>query len=150
MSESTRQQALAVLELRLSLIRLDNGYQTDAGSRIFIGENPVLGENDPEATLAIVVREDTLGHQGENVVVTLPVEVQAIVRADAERPDRTTEAVIADIKTAVEKDHDLGGTLMRRGLERGKTRPLPRADGSQFVGASVEYVLKFAEGWGRP
>jgi hypothetical protein len=135
---------------RLEMIRKDNGYQTDAGSRIYIGENPVLGEADPEASLAVVVKETEVGHQGERVVETLPVEVQAIVRADASDPRATTEAVIADIKTAVEKDHDLNHTLIRRGLERGKTRPFPREDGSQYVGATVEYRLMYAEDWGRP
>lgn len=147
---SRRQDALATLEARVSQIRISNGYQTEAGARIFIGEEPVLGPHDPESSVAINVRRDEVGHQGENVVLDLPVGVQAIVRADAAEPWKTIEAVIADIKRAVEQDHDLGGTLLRRGLERGSTTPANREAGSVFISAEVEYVLKFAEGWGQP
>jgi hypothetical protein len=36
------------------------------------------------------------------------------------------------------------------GLERGPCRPLRREDGSQYVGASVEYVARFETKWGEP
>ena len=147
---STRQSALAVLQARLSQIRISNGYNTDAGARLFIGEQPVLGPSDPLASLAIVVRGDEPGHQGENVVVKLPVGIQAIVRADAEDPWKTIEEIIEDIKRAVEIDHDLGRLLILRGLGRGETQPLDRESGGTFVGAEVEYRLTFIEGWGTP
>lgn len=147
---STRQSALQVLQARLSEIRVANGYNTDAGERLFIGEQPILGPSDPLASLCIVVRATEPGKQGENVLVRLPVGVQAIVRADSADPWSTIEQVIEDIKRAVERDHDLGGYLIRRGLERGQEEPLDRESGSTFIGAEVEYRLVFAEAWGAP
>lgn len=147
---STRKSALDEILARLAAIRITNGYNTDAGARLFIGEQPVLGPSDPEASIAVVVREDEAGYQGENVVVRLPVAIQAIVKADAADPFSTVEDIIEDIKRAVETDHDLGGRLVRRGLERGSTQPLDRESGSEFIGAEVQYRLIYAEQWGAP
>lgn len=149
MSEtSTRQRALAVLQERLAGISRAAGYQTDAGECIFIGEAPRLGESDPDAAIAIVIQPDEPGYQGEKVALALPISVQAI--AKAEQPWSTIEAVIADIKKAVETDHDLDGTLLRRGLERGSTQTIERDEGSTSIGASVLYRLRYAESWGAP
>ena len=147
---SVRSVAIEKLEGRLEQIRKSNGYATDAGQLIFLGEQPVLGPDDPVAAIAMVVRRDEPGYQGENVDTVLPVEVQAIVKADITRPWATIEAVIGDIKKAVEVDHDLGGTLKPRGLERGATEPMDREAGSEFVGCGVTYRLNFAEQWGAP
>jgi len=146
---SSRSDALTVLVSRLEDITVAGGFNTDAGLKLFIGEQPVLGPSDPEASIAVVVRPDEAGYQGENIVITLPVEIQAIVKSSA-GAWITIEQVIADIKTAVEEDHDLGGTLLRRGLVRGTTRALDREPGSEFVGAGVEYRLVYGERWGQP
>jgi len=146
---SNRQAALTVLRTRLQGILVTNGYSTDAGALVFMGEHPVLGDSDPDASLAVVVRADRLVYQGEAAHVIVPVAVQVIVKAG---PDAwaTQEAAIADVKTAVEQDHDLGKTLIPRGLERGSTVPMDREAGSQFVGVEVEYTLQYREGWGHP
>lgn len=148
MTLSKRQLALTELQTRLQNILVAKGYQTDAGDMIFIGEAPALGENDPTEALAIVIQPDEPGHQGEKVAITLPVEVWALAKTT--EPWATVEAVIADIKRAVETDRDLGGTLLARGLERGSTQTLAREDGQQYVGAAVAYRLRYAESWGAP
>ena len=76
--------------------------------------------------------------------------MQAVVKADTESPWSTVEAIVADIKKAIETDQDLAGTLLPRGLTRGKTRPFDRESGGEFVGAGVEYRLLYAEEWGAP
>ena len=147
---SARQQALAVLIARLEGISTGAGFQTDVGQRVFVMEAPTLGPDDPESAIALVIGEDEPGYQGENVVVRLPVQVQAHAPANLEDPWGSVEAIIADIKKAVETDHDLGGTLVKRGLERASTSPLAREEGSQYVGAGVAYRLVMREGWGTP
>lgn len=147
---SARQAALTELRDRLQRITAGNGFSTDAGQLVILGENPVLGPDDPAQAIVMVVAEDEPSFQGENIVITLPVRVAVVVKADASDPFGTIEAVLADVKTAVETDHDLGGRLIKRGLTRGPTTPLPKEDGSEFVGASIEYRLMYAEGWGTP
>ncbi len=148
---SKREDVIRALRDRLAAISVTNGYNTNAGQKIFLGEAPTLGPNDPAAALALVVGTDESTYQGENVVSELPVEVQAIVKADVTDPLLTVEAVIADIKRAVElPDRTFGGLLVNRGLERRSVRPFERESGSEFVGAAVEYIATLAEGWGAP
>ncbi len=147
---SVRQAAIAELRTRLETILTASEFATDAGQLVLLGEHPMLGPADPEASIAIIVQEDEPGYQGENVTVVVPVDVQAIVKADAVDPWMTVEAVIGDIKKAVETDHDLGGNLVSRGLERGPTAPLDREEGATFVGTAVTYRLVMIEKWGAP
>jgi hypothetical protein len=145
---SVRLDAIEEMASRLSGILKTSGYHTDAGQKLFLGETPNLSPDDPAEALALVVREDSVGYQGENVVTELPVEVQALVVKGTDGSLIALERVIADIKKAVEIDHDLGGVLIRRGLVRGATRPHEREAGGTSVGASVDYVLHFGEKWG--
>ena len=147
---SRRQEILAKFVERLERILVANGFQTDVGQLVFIGERPVLGPDDPTASLDVVVSADEPGYQGENVFVTLPVTVHAMVKSDWVTPWQTVEAVIADIKTAIETDHDLDGLLIPRGLERGPIVPRDREAGDTIVGAGVQYSLKYVEQWGAP
>lgn len=147
---SRRQDILAAFVARLEGIQVATGYQTDVGQLVFIGERPTLGPDDPPASLDVVVSADEPGYQGENVFVTLPVMVHAMVKADWSTPWQTVEAVIADIKTAIETDHDLGGLLVPRGLERGPIEPRDREAGDTIVGAGIQYSLKYVERWGAP
>ena len=148
---SKRLLALAELRERLASITVVHGYNTDAGQYIYLGEAPVMGPDDPPAVIAIVLGDEELGHQAENVVVTLPIDVQAIVKVSVDESYVTLEAMVADIKRAVEQaDRTLGGLLVARGLTRGGVRSLPREPGSEFVGAVVQYRAMFGEKWGEP
>jgi len=147
---SVRQSILTEIVSRLSGISLLGGYQTDAGALVFVGQTPALSEADPEQALALVVGSDAVGYQGENVLTQLSIVVHAILRADVDEPTLASEAVIADIKKAVEIDRDLGGILTPRGLERGTTTAALRSQGSEYVAATVEYRCRFVERWGQP
>lgn len=148
---SVRSAALAEMRTRVKTITKANGFNTDAGKKVFLGEAPVLGPDDPDAVIALVVGADSAGYQGEHASVSLPVDVQVNVKAtDLEDPWPTVEAAVEDVKRAIETDHDLGGKLLRRGLERGSSRPFDREAGSVFVGVAVEYTLRFVELWGAP
>jgi hypothetical protein len=145
-----RVAAIAELRTRLGHITIANGFNTDAGDLVFLCERPQLGPDDPVAAVALVVGADEPGHQGEHVVLLLPVSIQAHVKVVADDPWMTVEAIVEDIKRAIETDHDLDGALLPRGLERGSTEPLEREDGSSTVGCGVEYRLRFKERWGAP
>jgi len=152
---SVRQSILTELISRVSAIAVANGYQTDAGLRLFVGELPALGPDDPDAALALIVRDEQAadlsgyGEAPDGIILSvLPVEVQAVVKADLEQPWVSVEGVIADIKQAVEtNDRSLGG-VRALPLKSGRTRAFPREPGSTVVGAGVPYLATFAESWG--
>jgi hypothetical protein len=145
-----RQLILAEFVERLRVVSVANGFQTDAGEALYIGETPSLGPDDPAAAIAIVVGDETPSYQGMQIYLELPYEIQALARADLDQPWLTVEQVIADIKTAVElEDRTLGG-LVKRQIKRGTVRTLGRDDGSTAVGAAVTYLAPFTETWGDP
>jgi hypothetical protein len=159
---SKRQAAIGELVRRLEFITKANGYNTDAGEHMFVGEAPTFGEDDPPEALAVLVEDDSPQAAGGLIRTRTPIEIWAVVPAGLNDPLLAIEAIIADIKEAVEIEADgsvdrfLGvvgedgkpyGTLPR-GLERGVIRTIKRREGSTYVGASVEYIANFEERWG--
>jgi hypothetical protein len=116
----------------------------------------VLPSGDPDEVIVVMVEPDEVEHQGEGFLVTVPLSIQAVVKAgvsawDFSRAYRSAETVIAAIKRAMEvEDRTLGGVVAWNGLERGSTAPLEREPGSEFVGVSVQYRAPIEEGWGAP
>lgn len=160
---ATRRQA-AVTDLldRLGYIQTAKGYNTDAGLHIFQGHLPKLGPDDPQDCLAVLIGEDTATTAGGRISTRVPFEVWAIVNAaEAADPLASIEAIIADIRAAVEIespngiDRYLGSfgdppqpATLPKGFSRGVTKGTTMPDGAGFVGALVEYVGEFAEVWG--
>lgn len=158
---SKRQVALADLLGRLAYITKANGYNTDAGASISPGEAPHFGPDDPPAALAVFVADDSPSIAGGTVRTDVTIEVWATVPAGLGSPLIAVEEIIADIRVAVEVEKDgavdrslgvVNGSpaTLPTGLRRGATRPLRREPGSEFVGASVEYVATFETRWGTP
>lgn len=149
---SVRQAVLTEILARLAAITVANGYQTDAGQEIFIGELPTLGPDDAAAVIAVLVRDDAVedvgGFAGDDIVTTLPIDIQPLAKADLDQAWLTIEAIIADVRQAIESGDRTLGDLLTKKLERGRVRPFPRASGSTMVGAAVEYRATFNEPWG--
>lgn len=145
-----RQHILEALKTRVEAIRLANRFATDAGLSVFLGERPALGPDDPDTAIAILVFDDVLKAQGGKLFVAIPIGICAIAKADLDTPWVSVEAVLGDIKTAVElADRTLGG-LLRAPFERGSTNTMDRETGSTTVGAMVTYELQYSETWGHP
>lgn len=149
--KSRRHRAIEEIGNRLRLIAVANGFRTDAGAAVFMGQQVTFGPGDSGAAIDVIVGQDEVLHQAENVGTAVPVEIHALVKAAIAEPLLALEEVIADVKRAVEQsDRTLGGALVPRGLERVGVRPREREEGSEFVGAVVEYRLTIAEQWGNP
>ena len=144
--QSQRERLLDVTKTRLET----------TGYAVYLGEAPAFGEDDPDEVIVVMVEPDEVEHQGEGFLVTVPLSIQAVVKAgvsawDLSRAYRSAETVIAAIKRAMEvEDRTLGGVVAWNGLERGSTAPLEREPGSEFVGVSVQYRAPIEEGWGAP
>lgn len=147
---SRRQQILELLLGRLQLIKVRRGFQTDAGKLVLLDEFPSFGESDTDIAIAMVVLPDEVGYTGVNTVVSLPIEIQAIARAELEYPWREAEAVLADIKKAIELEDRRLNELARPYIVRGTTRTMSREEGQNFVGRGITYVVPYVEGWGTP
>src|SRR3990167_4114681 len=149
MATTKREAILAELLLRLSAITIAHGYATDAGDQVFLGESPQLGEDDPSQGLALVVEDDEVNSKGY-VFITLPIAVQALAKADLDTPWLAIEAILGDVKRAIElEDRTLGG-LLKSELRRGSTRTLAREPGSTTVGEGITYRCEYVESWGNP
>lgn len=147
---SRRQQIVEALKARLEAITIANGFDTNVGTTIYVGESPDLGPDDADTAIAIVVGDEEPQFQGEHVYLELPISIQAIAKANLDESWLNVEAVIGDIKRAVElADRTLGG-LVKRQIVRGPVRALHREPGNTTVGASVTYIAPFTEVWGSP
>ncbi len=150
MNLSRRQQILEALLARVQQIERANEFQTDAGRHTHLGEAVDLGPDDPVEAIALAVGEEVARYQGENLYIELPVQVIALAKADLDQPWMAVEAVIADIKRAVEtSDRTLGG-VVRRMIQRGSVVTLERQPGTTTVGASITYICPYVEAWGNP
>lgn len=148
---STRQAILTELLNRVSAIQVEHGYATDAGVTVFFGESPMLGPDDPTSAIALIVGDDQIDPASsleDDILTRLPIDITAIAKADIVNPWATVEAVIADIKLAIETpDRTLGG-LLTRGLQRGRTRSLDREPGATSIGAAIQYAATYLDAWG--
>ncbi len=149
MAATVRQAILAAFLAAVREITIAHGFATDAGDKVFLGETAQLGEDDPDQAIALVVDDDEARSPGY-VFVTLPIVVQALAKADLDEPWLAVEALLGDLKRAIEQtDRTLGG-LLKSELQRGSTRTLPREPGSTTVGASITYHCEYVEVWGQP
>lgn len=145
---SRRQQILAALLTLAGTVTVENGYATDAGLRVFLGDEVMLGDDDPPSAIAIVVQDSVPSQPTGYIDEPLDVEVQALVKADLEQPYIAAEVLLADIKQAFETaDRTLGG-LLKGEMTLGPTRVVPRQPGALTVGVGVTYRTRFLRQWG--
>jgi hypothetical protein len=147
---SRRLTILETLRSRVQAIRTGADFDTNAGQLTFVGDALELGPDDPDEAIAIIAGDEVPQHVGENVQSILPINIVALAKADVSDPYLAAEAVIGDIKRAVElPDRFLGGAS-RWYLERGITRIVPREPGTTTVGVAIEYRATIVEKWGDP
>jgi hypothetical protein len=153
---SRRQRILEALKARVEAITIANGFQTDIGLTVLLGETPTFGPDDATQVLAILPGEDQILGQQAKVSILLPVNIAVIVSPDIAQPWVIVEQALSDIKQAVELvDRSLGGLLTPgdgnvEGLVRGTTEIFERTSGSDAIGAAITYGCKYAESWGNP
>lgn len=153
---SIRQQLIELVKARLEAIAAGQSsadgvtFATDAGENVFVNETPALGPDDPAMAIAVVIGEDSVSRTGEHAVIELPMEIHALARADLDEPWKASEAVLADIKRAMELADRSFGNRLRPRMERGSTRTLEREEGSTTVGVGITYLFPYIEQWGAP
>lgn len=146
-----RQRILEACRSRLETISTPEWYAPHGGVLVVLGEMPELGPDDPPAIVAVVAGDDAPRRQGEKFLITLPIELQAVVSVEVDDPYDKAEALLAAIKRAFElPDRTLGGLVPSNTIERGQTRVLPREVGQTTLGLGVTYEVDYQETWGAP
>lgn len=151
--DSRRQRIVDDFLTKLGGIEVGNEFRTDAGKALFAGWIPELGtdKGDPELAIALIVGEDTVTWSGMKSLITLPIEIHALAKAQSRTESwLEVEALVADVKQAIEVEDELLGGLLTWRLMRGATRTRPRESGSLMVGAQLDYEVRYAESWGAP
>ena len=148
---STRAAILAGIVTRLQAIDgTTDEFETTAGAHVVLGDVLALGPDDPDVVIGVLPQDDVVSYQGEQLSIQWPIEIQAVVKVDLVDGWQVVEAVLADIKRAIElPDRTLGG-LVRRQIERGTTLTLEREPGSSTMGVGIVYVAPYTEVWGHP
>ena len=147
---SRRQRILDWFRTQLETITRANGFRTDAGAAIYLGGIPELGPDEPDVAIALTVEPDEPSVDLKHVVIRLPLEIHALAKGSMNEPWTAIEAVLSDIKEAIEQqDRTLGGLVLNR-IERGQTQTIPRQAGSLTVGVTIGYIAPYKERWGNP
>lgn len=149
---SARKQILETVLSRLAAITRANGYETDAGQSVIVGEI-AIGPDDVDAAIAVVPGETgpLSQRQLSKAAETLPIQIAALARVldwqDYARAWMRAEDVLSDIKAAVEQaDRTLGGLAID--ITRGPVQTLERGEGQTTIGCAVTYEVTLATAWG--
>lgn len=149
---SVREQVADAVIARVREIQRINGFNTDAGLAVVLGQRVAPSESDPDTVLQVMVGSDTNATwQSGKVFYRIPFEFQVISRAGRAESWREAERLLQDVKRAIElPDTKLGGLLDHPGLERIPARTLEREPGAEDVGIEITYLAPVQESWGNP
>jgi hypothetical protein len=152
--EPKRLRILRALQAKLQVIKVSNGFWTDAGDHVMlgrfrIGTGGTIQDSLPAITLKFPRAESPA--EGARVQYDLPVLIEALVLEDQDDALAEAELVIGDIKRALYgpgADETLGGLIFE--MVPGAVEPIIREEGSQYAGAACEMVCKMNEKRGEP
>lgn len=148
---STRYQLAQALLARLAQITVDNGFNSDAGRRVFFGVVPMLGSGDPAEAIALFFDDERAERsQTMRVLSDLQIGIAVVAKISDAEPGLRVEELVEDVKRAIElEDRTLGG-LLTTYLERAGTNVFERDMGGEQIGLVVTYRAPVAESWGAP
>ena len=144
-----RTMILARLAALAATITKANGYDSDAGLKVFVGGGAELGPADPDYAIALVPGEELAEEQGR-IANTFPVAVQAIGKSDAADAWINLELLLGDLKKAIELEDRTLGSVLKGVMKRGPTRSLERPPGATTIGIEIFYLCPYIDEWGNP
>ncbi len=153
---SRRQLILTALATLLETITIADGFNTDAGNNVMLGQDVELGDNDPDAAILISPLTERFVPNQTKLYSEWPLSIKAVVKKFDDLDDSwiAVEQIIEDIQKAVEvADRTLGGLVNwngSHGLILDSITALQREAGSNTVGMEVTYLAKLQRAWGIP
>lgn len=147
---TTAAQIAAEIKARLSAITINEGAETDIGSRIFMGRAKI-GDDELPCISVIEGQDDPTDQPGRlpAVVLNQLYVINAYLECDADNPNDAAHAAIRDIKRAIYKDGSTFGEKVSKVTYRGRDIG-PRPDGAAVVQAQVMISIKYAETLANP
>ena len=73
MPDPKRLRILTVLVGRLESIRASDGFFTDVGLNLYVGEAPMLGPDDPDEAAALTIGVESVSWQQQKLFITWPI-----------------------------------------------------------------------------
>lgn len=145
-----------LLELRdrLQQISTVNGYNTDAGSSVFLGAAFITGDDAPAITVTQSDDQDAQPTiRSSMVTIQTPYIVEGIIAADRTQPFEQAFLLRDDMVRAVFQgrtadDDRLNGTATLMTWDG--SRAEEAADGSDYAVARLQLTITHTEGLGRP
>lgn len=133
---------------RLALALLTLGAETDLGARVYRGRRKIETEQMPCAVM-VEGGDSDIKTNGRTSTVKglLQFALHAYVPCDPDNPNTAGHAAIRDMKRAVFADPD---TAFTRTLTYHSRDILPRADGTAFVLAVIDFSAEFVEDLAAP
>lgn len=154
---SRRQLVLAALATLLEEVSVANGFNTDAGAMVRLGQELELGDNDPDSAILIVSGIETFNQpQDRKLFSQWPLSIRAVVKVADDIDDAwmAAELIVADIEKAIEvADPTFGGLVNyngNHGLILQSIETVERDAGSPVVGIDVVFIAKLQRTWGDP
>lgn len=149
---ATAESIARSLDQRLKCIRTADGFETDAGARVFRGKR-ALTEADVPCIVLVEGPESVSDQRDSRVKLAARFIAEAHDRCDAEHPNDRGHALVRDVKRALFGGPRTRGTVLD-GLAdsiayRGKTIGA-REDGAALVFASVAIEVHYAEDLAAP
>lgn len=147
----TAGQIAELIEARVGLISVANGYETDIGLRVLRGARKV---DDAWVPCASIIEGTDDPQQSESLKApSAKIEQDYVlggyVRCDAQHPNDAAHKVIRDLKKAIFRDGaTLGGKVSKvtyKGRDIG-----PRTDGVNIVFAIIEIGITYVENLSEP
>lgn len=148
---SVREQILDEIVTVLSAVSVAGGYDHDFAGRVqrFRQEGQTFAD-PPQLVVTLGQESKELG-PNDRFECTLTALVD-IVHGDAtETADDAwtiVDAVVTDVERALAAAGQLGGLVYEAAVEA--VQPFPLEEGQPFIGAQVEYVVRYRHAWDDP
>lgn len=137
-----------VVVTRVESIRTTNGYETDIGATVFRGRRKVDDSMLPCTSVIEAVDEIESSDDATEYLIGQRFLLFAYLACDPDNPNVAAHAAIRDMKRAIFRTGGKADVTWGRTIKAvrylGKDIG-PRADGSAFVLASIEFVVSFVE-----
>ncbi len=150
MPDPRRLQVLSATKTRFQTITVSNGYNTNAGQRVYHGVPHTKDDGDPWIVMSTPEPADYVEAAQNHRHVEMPVMVEAAMKpADPANPLASAELLLGDLEKAIFLvDRTLGGLAKNVVSNRAGTRD--REDGGELVGAFVEFRVVYTDKYGDP
>lgn len=148
MSISKADDIAKAITARVQTIRVEAGFHTDIGVRVYRGKTNVAEQDLPCAVL-VEADDRVRDYKRREVKLLQRYIIEAGAPCDVDNPNDTAHKMIADVKRALFGGDVTFGGLVRELIYEGRAI-LPRERGSAFVGAVVEIDCEIHEDLANP